>query len=198
MADNVNDNQFSEPSLSELIELIDNELETAAPGQKDIESDQEALAARENIGRHICIALAEKRMAIPLSDVLEVGELKNLQPLPLLPDWLEGITNIRGEIISVVNLGRFLGLRTTEIARGQPYLIVHNDKMKTAVITDKIVGTHMLYRWPDRQSQISSSIDQQLEYSVGQASYWKENLEIEIELFDIKKLLLSTRFTMTL
>ena len=48
-------------------------------------------------------------LAIPLKSALEIGHRPVITPLPNLPDWLLGVSNVRGEIVSIVDLKIFLG-----------------------------------------------------------------------------------------
>lgn len=55
-------------------------------------------------GRYLCFSLAQEKFAIPLLSVKEV--LGNLQftKVPQSPPYFKGIVNLRGQIISVIDL----------------------------------------------------------------------------------------------
>ena len=78
----------------------------------------------QEIGRHICFELGGKRLALPLSLVDEVGELENVRPLPFLPEWVHGVTNIRGEIVSVTDLALFFRIARKKSAQRHRAAIV--------------------------------------------------------------------------
>ncbi len=60
--------------------------------------------------RHVLFDLAGTRFAVPISQVREVIRPPAVTPLPGTPDWLVGLANVRGDVVSVVDLPKFLGL----------------------------------------------------------------------------------------
>jgi len=54
--------------------------------------------------------LAGHDYAVGLTNVLEIGSPAAITPLPHVPEWLLGVSNLRGDILSVVDLRLFFGL----------------------------------------------------------------------------------------
>ncbi len=180
--------------LEQLIANIDDEIRSSQQLQQedafDLEGDQE----RVDIGRHICIELGAKHLAIPLDAVLEAGEHIPVQPLPLLPDWITGIANIRGEIVSVVNLNLFFNTKSTQPHLqndDKPYLIVHNDNLKIAVTVDRILATRPLYILIAKKSKKNQKKDMLSQHLSGQAFYEERIDHKELFIFDLDKFLSS-------
>src|SRR5436190_369995 len=48
--------------------------------------------------------------AAPLANIVEVGDAPLVTPLPCVPDWVLGVSNVRGDILSVLDLRTFFGL----------------------------------------------------------------------------------------
>jgi purine-binding chemotaxis protein CheW len=182
-----------QPELLELVKSIDQDIVNALQqggGQVVVEKKEEQ---REHIGYTICFILAGMKMAIPLSSVQEAGQLQVLQELPLLPDWISGITNIRGEIVSVIDLKRFLGIGKKRVSPGQPYLVIYNKDVKMAIAVDGIIGTRSLYRLPEKLSHLPSDASRPQQFFAGWAMYLERNAEKEISLFDVHGFLSSPR-----
>lgn len=57
--------------------------------------------------RHIAFLLDGVTYCVPIDNVLEAGNAPRVTHLPGVPAWLKGITNWRGDIVSVVDLRRF-------------------------------------------------------------------------------------------
>jgi len=47
---------------------------------------------------------------IPILKVQEIVNLPNVTKLPQASDYLEGVTNLRGKIIPIINLKKMVGL----------------------------------------------------------------------------------------
>jgi len=90
--------------------------------------------------QYILLALEKTLFALPLSSALEIGRRPEITPLPNLPNWVLGISNIRGEIISFINLKAFLGISAIGAKVGRRFLIIHNQGMKVGIIVDRIMG----------------------------------------------------------
>lgn len=132
--------------LAELLGNIDQEIMQVAlkygDGLKKIAGDNQ-----QELGRHICFDLGNRRLALPLSFVVEVGELEDVRPLPFLPEWVQGVTNIRGEIVSVTDIALFFNIPTEQHRKkGRTFIIIYNGEVKTAVVVDRIAATRMLYK----------------------------------------------------
>jgi purine-binding chemotaxis protein CheW len=70
-------------------------------------------------GRYLCFSLGPEDYAIPLLSVKEVIALPEITPVPQTPTYYMGIINLRGQIISVLDIRSKLGIkpiRSTETA----------------------------------------------------------------------------------
>jgi purine-binding chemotaxis protein CheW len=190
-------NSSQNASLSSLLAAIDAELAQELRKEQNQIASSAAAPAREEIGRHICFQLADSHLAVPLSLVLEVGELETVRPLPFLPDWVEGVTNIRGEIVSVSNLAVFFKLTGRTARKNRTFILLHDSGVKTAVIVDKITGTRMLHQEEDAAGPPARAADGPAaaltEFLQGSAMFLAGEETEELRLFDGSKLLASLR-----
>ena len=178
-------------SLHELVHAINAELDAAVDPQPRADDGDEI--SRVSLGRHICVELAGVQLAIPLASVLEAGQIEILEPLPLLSPWFSGITNIRGNIISVVDLGKFLGADAPSAGTPRSFLIVHNDEIKIAMTVNRIIRTRVLYRSKVQQRQDAVSPFPMDSFFSGQGSYDRDGREEQVPVFDLDGFLASAR-----
>lgn len=176
--------------LSELLFEIDREI-TGELRERSVPTEFGPTNVLEDIGRHICFNLVGRHLAIPLPLVLEVGELETIRPLPFLPGWIDGVTNIRGEIVSVTNLTAFFNLPGESKRKNRTFIIIHAQGMKTAVTVDRITGTRLLYRKEEPVLRENPKKNIPADFLTGGALFFSENIEKELEIFDGKKLLSS-------
>ena len=94
--------------------------------------------------QYILLSLEKIFFALPLSSALEIGRSPDITVLPNLPNWVLGISNIRGEIVSFINLKTFFGILSTVTKVGRRFLIIHNQDMKVGIIVDRIMGIFSL------------------------------------------------------
>lgn len=84
--------------------------------------------------------LSEEDYAIDSEYINQVVTLNSIiTPLPCVPDFIKGIINIRGKILSVIDLRSFLDLPTTKNNHSQ-LIIVEYNKIELAILADEITG----------------------------------------------------------
>ncbi len=90
--------------------------------------------------KYIVFTLSNKKYGVPILNVLEIGTLSNVTPVPNLPVWVRGVTNIRGEIVSVVDLGAYLGIPKMDRLDSGKMLVIRslNEEISSAVIVDQV------------------------------------------------------------
>jgi purine-binding chemotaxis protein CheW len=186
-------NSSQELNLNSLLRAIDTELaEELRKEQNQVFPALAPVRTREEIGRHICFRLANQHLAVPLSLVVEVGELETVRALPFLPDWTEGVTNIRGEIVSVTNLALFFKLYNRATKKNRTFILLHDNGIKTAIMVDKITGTRLLHREEGVALQTTPSDATSIalaDFLQGTAIFLAGEETQELALFDGRKLL---------
>ena len=69
-----------------------------------------------------------------MKEVLKDTSITNV---PGTPDFIEGIMNLRGDYITVINLKNFLDLGSTVNYDKKPVIIVKYNELKLALVIDK-------------------------------------------------------------
>ncbi|MBI5655797.1 MAG: chemotaxis protein CheW [Geobacter sp.] len=64
-------------------------------------------------GRLVLFRLAGRRCAFDLAEVAEVTELPAVYPVPLAPPSFKGVMNCHGRLVSLLDLGGYLGLESS-------------------------------------------------------------------------------------
>ena len=96
--------------------------------------------------KHVLFLLNGTRYAVPMANVLELQRLPRITPLPSVPEWLRGVTNLRGEVLSVVDLHSLLGSPVAETTASQRLIVVRSllEEISTGWIVDQVVGMRRL------------------------------------------------------
>lgn len=123
------------PSLQDMVEGIDGELAAS----DDLPADDGAAGSAEE-RQYIRFTLGDVLMAVPLASAVEIGRQPRVTPMPNLPGWVLGLGNIRGEIISMVDLKAFFGIAPPALKRGQRFIVVREGDMKVGLVVDRVIG----------------------------------------------------------
>ena len=88
--------------------------------------------------------LAQERYAVEMAHVHEVHVLRELTPLPGTPAFVLGIVNLRGRILSLVDLRRFFGLPDKGLSDMNKIIVLRAGAMRFGVLADQILGVNKL------------------------------------------------------
>lgn len=103
-------------------------------------SEPETGAAETEALEVVEFLLAHERYAIELEYVREVYPLRDLTPLPCTPRFVLGIINVRGEVISVIDLKKFFDLPEKGLTDLNKVIILHSQDMEFGILADVILG----------------------------------------------------------
>jgi purine-binding chemotaxis protein CheW len=87
--------------------------------------------------------LAGEVYAIDILHIREIIEYGNLTPVPLVPDFIAGVINLRGSVVPVIDLGARFGNSATQITKRTSIVIIEiadGDKMLEIGITVDLVN----------------------------------------------------------
>ena len=84
--------------------------------------------------------LAHEMYGVELKYVREVYPLKELTPIPEIPAFVLGIVNVRGEILSVIDIKKFFDLPEKGLTDLNRVIILHSDDMEFGILADSIIG----------------------------------------------------------
>lgn len=88
--------------------------------------------------KYISFNLNNDFYCIALDYVKEVLKDTAITNVPGTPDFIEGIMNLRGDYITVVNLKKFLSLPESSITDKKPVIIIKCNELKLALLIDRI------------------------------------------------------------
>lgn len=99
-------------------------------------------AVDENAGDQIALLLFRLGVewyAVRVGDVREIYQEYEVTPVPCVPDFIQGVVNIRGEILSVTDLAKIMGLGSAPTEGVQPpAIVVNSSDVATAMVVDEI------------------------------------------------------------
>lgn len=84
--------------------------------------------------------LAHENYGVESSFVREVYPLTDLTPVPCTPPFVSGVVNVRGEIVSVIDIKKFFDLPEKGLTDLNKAIILHSDAMTFGILADLIVG----------------------------------------------------------
>jgi purine-binding chemotaxis protein CheW len=120
-------------------------------------------------------------------DVTQVREVKNFEgatPVPYAPHYVKGVTNLRGEVVPVIDLRKRIGLSDKKENENAGTMIIVQDKHPIGVIVDSVIEVLTLQK-QDIEASPESLLTGHSEGVIGVAKHDKDL----IVLLDVLKVL---------
>ncbi len=104
-------------------------------------------APAESAGERIEIVefvLAYENYAVETRYVREVYPLENLTPLPCTPAFVLGVVNLRGEILSVIDLKKFFELPEKGLTDLNKVIVLEAESMLFGILADAVLDVRRI------------------------------------------------------
>lgn len=89
----------------------------------------------------IIFRLLQNHYSIESSKIKEILKRSKITPLPFSPPFISGVTTFRGNILSVTDLKRILGLAREEDREGMKVIVVESRTMETGILVDEVIDS---------------------------------------------------------
>jgi chemotaxis signal transduction protein len=117
-------------------------------GRLPLSDAQPASAPQQDEVQIMVFRLSKLRYAVEIDHIREVVRDPAVTRIPGLPDWVLGVTNLHGDIMSVVDLGRFLGIEATAPVSRRSMIVTRAADQQIGLIVDEI---DVIYRVSNEQ-----------------------------------------------
>jgi purine-binding chemotaxis protein CheW len=88
--------------------------------------------------------LGSEHYGIESSHIREIHPLSEFTPLPCTPAFVLGLVNVRGQILSIINIKKLFDLPEKGLTDLNKVIIVHADHMELGILADAILGVRSI------------------------------------------------------
>lgn len=86
----------------------------------------------------VVFKIAEGSFGLDIQYVREINRLTQVTGIPTAPDYVDGIMNLRGAIVPVVNLGMRFGLDRTESTKDSRVVVIESNGHILGLVVDEV------------------------------------------------------------
>ncbi len=86
----------------------------------------------------VVFSLGREEFAVEVTQVREIMRMEEITRMPKSPSFVEGIINLRGQIIAVIDLAKRLNLQSGEQTGETRIIVVESDEIKVGMIVDSV------------------------------------------------------------
>lgn len=90
--------------------------------------------------RLVLLRVDGQTYALHLEAVDRILHMAAITPLPGAPDAVEGIINVRGEVVAIVSIRRRLGLPHRNVVAADSLVVAHTRTRRIAIIAESVLG----------------------------------------------------------
>lgn len=102
---------------------------------------QEIVGQKEE-AQYLTFLLGSEMFAIDILGIKEIIEYGNLTAVPMMPDFIRGVINLRGAVVPVVDLSARFGRAASEVTRRSCIVIIEaesdGEKQDIGVVVDSV------------------------------------------------------------
>ncbi len=146
-------------------------------------------AANASIWRALALQVVGRKVVLPIQSVAELAVCENITPVPLTQPWVRGLTNVRGQLYTVVDLSVFFGGGETRLSRDARIIMLADRGLNSCILVSGVQGLKVL------QDQDPVAIESPPGGILD--DYFSEQVEIDGEpwmVFDVAAMLDDQRF----
>ncbi|MEM3730996.1 MAG: chemotaxis protein CheW [Candidatus Bathyarchaeia archaeon] len=142
--------------------------------------------ARETDKQQIIVFKLEDRFyGVDISQIREITRVGEITPMPNSPFYIEGVTNLRGQVTTVIDMRKKLGLPTKKVGKETRMMVIEYDNRPVGMIVDSISEVTMLSKADiEKTPEITKKAQRESHYIKGIGK--KDNkLIILIDLYEL-------------
>jgi purine-binding chemotaxis protein CheW len=99
---------------------------------------QEKEAAQHNMLQLVSFKLREEEFAVDILQVQEIIRLQEITNVPNAPAFVEGVINLRGRVIPIIDLRKRFALESAEHSKSTRIIVVMIDNVTVGLIVDEV------------------------------------------------------------
>lgn len=86
----------------------------------------------------VIFRLAGEEFGLEIAQVREIIRMQNITPMPQAPEFIEGVINLRGQIIGVMDLAKRFGLKAQTKTEKSRIVVVEIKENTVGLIVDEV------------------------------------------------------------
>lgn len=114
------------------MDLVDDEPSKNTQAELKDDSDKESFDERQLV----IFKVGEEEFGVTINEVREIIRMEKITRIPNSPSYIEGVINLRGGIVVVVDLSKKLGLPRKEIDNDTRIIVIERDKSTVGMLVD--------------------------------------------------------------
>jgi twitching motility protein PilI len=108
--------------------------------QRLLQAQHQETSGQENLWRALSIQAGNLPIVIPIDTISELAVCENITPIPLTHPWVRGLTNLRGQLYTVIDLSVLLGGAETRLSRDARIVVLSDGGLGSCLLVNDVAG----------------------------------------------------------
>lgn len=104
----------------------------------DVQASAEQKTAADKGGKYLTFVLNEEGYGLEILKVREINGMMPITAVPRMPDYMNGVINLRGKVIPVIDLRLKFGMEKVEHTAETCIIVVDVGGLLTGVVVDQV------------------------------------------------------------
>jgi twitching motility protein PilI len=148
-----------------------------------VERMQAAKSGAQAQANQLGVMIGQTRWLLNLQEAGEIVSVGTITKVPLTQDWFLGLTNIRGNLISVVDIARFQGTASTPIEKDSRIVAFASSlQFNSGLLVSRVMGLRNTAEMKQSDANASASPWSNASYVDRDSQLWRElNLSLIVQ-----------------
>ena len=105
-----------------------------------LEAQHQQTIGQENLWRALSLKSGDLPIVVPIGAIVELAVCENITPVPLTHGWVRGLTNLRGQLYTVIDLSVLLGGDETRLSRDARIVVLSDGGLNSCLLVNDVMG----------------------------------------------------------
>lgn len=115
---------------------------------------------RKEVWSGIGFRIGGLQMVAPMAQVNEILYYPNLTLVPGTMPWVKGLANIRGSLLPIMDLQKYLGQPAIHLRQHSRIMVIHQGELMVGLLVDEVLG--LRHFEPEEQVDRIKKVDQSI------------------------------------
>lgn len=129
------------------------------------------------------------RLLVPMGEVGEILRYPSITKVPSALSWVKGLANIRGNLLPIMDLSRFIDNEALKLSKSSRVLVIQRGELSSGLLVDEVYGMRHFFT-EEHSKNLPDASDKLKVYLKGS---FVQN-EIEWGVFSVAELAQSSEF----
>lgn len=103
-----------------------------------VQRDDKQSSEHDSAGKYLSFSLGQETYGCPVSSIKDIIEMQECTDVPQTPDYVDGVINLRGSVIPIINTREKFGMERVDYDRETVIVVVELGELQMGLVVDRV------------------------------------------------------------